>query len=339
MSVYRYDGVIRNAVGYCVPGVEVYVVTQPNSVNLTDPSIPPSPLASLFTDSTGATSLANPVTTDGNGNFFFYAATAAYTLVYFDPLNRIPTQAYPDQQVVTQGGGSVTSVALTMDGVFFAAVVPGSPVTSSGTFVPALIVQNANTFPAGPASGPAATPAWRTLVAADLPGGVGSVTSVAITLTGSALLSLSVSGSPITTNGTIALTVNFASQAANTVLAGPTSGSSGAVSARTLVGADVCAVFAIASSATPNCDCSQAALPTFVLTLTSNTAPTVVNATPGQIVTFKIISPATWVFTWPTSFHGASNVDTTQAGTSVQSFVAISATEFRATGPGSFVSN
>lgn len=62
--------------------------------------------------------------------------------------------------------GTVTSVALTMPAIFS---VAGSPITSSGTFAVTLATETANTVWAGPASGAAATPTFRTLTQADLP--------------------------------------------------------------------------------------------------------------------------------------------------------------------------
>lgn len=62
--------------------------------------------------------------------------------------------------------GSVTSVGLAMPADF---TVTNSPVTSSGTLTAAYMTQNANVVHAGPASGAAATPTWRALVAADIP--------------------------------------------------------------------------------------------------------------------------------------------------------------------------
>lgn len=64
-------------------------------------------------------------------------------------------------------------------------------------------------------------------------GGSGSVTSVGLSLP--ALFS--VSGSPVTTSGT--LTASLATQAANLVWAGPTSGSAAAPTFRALVQADL----------------------------------------------------------------------------------------------------
>lgn len=76
--------------------------------------------------------------------------------------------------------------------------------------------------------------AWvaHTLVAADVSGG-GTVTSVALTTPGI----LSVSGSPVTTTGTLALTL--ATQTANFVWAGPTSGAATAPTFRAMVNGDL----------------------------------------------------------------------------------------------------
>ncbi|MGI0075917.1 MAG: beta strand repeat-containing protein, partial [Nitrosopumilaceae archaeon] len=59
----------------------------------------------------------------------------------------------------------VTSVGLSAPSIF---AVSGSPVTTTGTLTFTLNTQTANTVFAGPASGGAATPTFRTLVAADL---------------------------------------------------------------------------------------------------------------------------------------------------------------------------
>lgn len=63
--------------------------------------------------------------------------------------------------------GTVTSVALSLPSIFN---VTGSPITTSGTLAAALVNQAANTVFAGPATGIPATPGFRALVAADIPG-------------------------------------------------------------------------------------------------------------------------------------------------------------------------
>lgn len=67
----------------------------------------------------------------------------------------------------TSGGGTVTSVDLSLPGSLF--TVTGNPVTSSGTLTANLQTQAANTVWSGPTTGAAATPTFRSLVAADIP--------------------------------------------------------------------------------------------------------------------------------------------------------------------------
>lgn len=129
--------------------------------------------------------------------------------------------------------GTVTSVGLTMPSAVFD--VAGSPITGAGTLAVTFDNQNANTHFSGPTSGGAATPAFRALVAADLPAGTGTVTSVGLSASPSSIFD--VSGSPVTGSGTLALSMDF--QNANTVLAGPSSGASAAPAFRALVAADV----------------------------------------------------------------------------------------------------
>ena len=64
------------------------------------------------------------------------------------------------------GSGTVTSVGLSLPGIFS---VTGSPVTTSGTLTGSLANQSANTIWAGPTTGGAAAPTFRSLVASDIP--------------------------------------------------------------------------------------------------------------------------------------------------------------------------
>jgi hypothetical protein len=84
------------------------------------------------------------------------------------------------------GAGTVTSVAMSGDGVIFSSSVTGSPITSNGTLAPSLIAQTANTFLCGPSSAGPTAPTFRTIATADVP-------TLNQSTTGSAA-SLSVSG-------------------------------------------------------------------------------------------------------------------------------------------------
>jgi hypothetical protein len=95
---------------------------------------------------------------------------------------------------IAGGGGTVTSVGLSLPGIFS---VSGSPVTSSGTLSASLTFQSANTFFAGPTSGLQTPPSFRTLVVADLP--------TAIPNTALANSSVTISGHALALGGSLAL--------------------------------------------------------------------------------------------------------------------------------------
>jgi hypothetical protein len=73
-------------------------------------------------------------------------------------------------------GGTVTSVGLALPGIF---TVSGSPVTSSGTLTGALATQSANTIFAGPTTGAAAAPTFRSMVTADIGNGIVTLNKLA----------------------------------------------------------------------------------------------------------------------------------------------------------------
>lgn len=151
------------------------------------------------------------------------------------------------------GTGTVTSVALTTPAWL---TVTGSPITTAGTLAVSSTSEPQNQVLASP-NGSTGAMAPRALVTADLTAtcvngqvfgnssgaincvtpGVGTVTSVAMTVPSW----LAVGGSPITSSGTLAVTAP--SQSANFFLASP-SGSSGTLSPRAIVSADIATVLA-----------------------------------------------------------------------------------------------
>lgn len=327
--MFRYQGQIQTAQGDALDGVLLYVCSQPASVG----TIPPSPLITLYTDATGGTVLPNPAVSDGNGNVFFYAPSGTYTLVFYDPIQRIATMVFPDIQVTSPGAGTVTSVALTMPAEFS---VSGSPITTSGTIGVTKVNQNALTVYAGPVSGPAAAPTFQSLATllAALGVGDGTVTSINAALSLSALLSGSVSGGPVTTAGTLTITINFANQSANLFVAGPASGSTGPVTARRIVPGDFPLPLAVPFSATPAFDGTSS--DSFTMTLTGNvTASSVTNAVAGNTYTFVLTQDGTGgrTFAWPANFRGASTIAPEAGYVSVQQFF-YDGSKFRAVGPG-----
>lgn len=103
------------------------------------------------------------------------------------------------------GVGTVTSVALTMPGVFS---VANSPITSTGTLAVTLATQSANRVWAGPASGSAATPTFRAMVDDDVPdtitiNGTGNVSWASVSKSGSSLADLATASAADLSSGTL----------------------------------------------------------------------------------------------------------------------------------------
>lgn len=111
--------------------------------------------------------------------------------------------------------GTVTSVNATVPAEF---AVGGVPITGSGTIAITKVNESANTVWAGPTSGGAAQPTFRSLVTADMPSGTGTVTSIATTAP--------ITGGTITTTGTIGITDFVASGASHARGAVPDPGAS-----------------------------------------------------------------------------------------------------------------
>jgi hypothetical protein len=97
-TFFRSDGWVKSAIGPAVPGAQIYVCA-PQPANLT---VPPSPLASIFSDNQGLVPITQPVITDGFGHYDFYVPAGIYTLIV--ALGGVIQQVYPDQSV---GGGVI----------------------------------------------------------------------------------------------------------------------------------------------------------------------------------------------------------------------------------------
>lgn len=112
-----------------------------------------------------------------------------------DDSTRVATTAWVLDRIGAFGAGTVTSVALSLPNLF---TVTGSPVTSSGTLSATLASQTQNHVFAAPGSGGNGSPAFRALVAGDIP----DLSSVYLPLSGGTISSdLTVTGN-LTVNGT-----------------------------------------------------------------------------------------------------------------------------------------
>jgi hypothetical protein len=135
----------------------------------------------------------------------------------------------------TSSGGSVTSVGLADGSTTAIYGISGSPVTTSGTLTESLLNESANKIFAGPSNGSSTQPTFRSLVSADIPS-LSYVSSVGL-VDGTTTQIFNITNSPITSSGNITETLK--NQSANTVLAGPSSGSPTDPTFRTLVSADI----------------------------------------------------------------------------------------------------
>jgi hypothetical protein len=84
----RKDGIVFNSRGIPLAGATVRVCTMPASGQ------PCAPLAQIYSDAALTQAIANPTTTDGLGNYFFYAAPGRYEIEISGP--GITTKQTPD---------------------------------------------------------------------------------------------------------------------------------------------------------------------------------------------------------------------------------------------------
>jgi hypothetical protein len=131
MAVTRDDRYLTDAQGRALAGAAVYYCTQPANTT----TIPPSPLAVVYTNLTGTVGV-NPIITDGFGHSVAYLDnTVFYTLVFVHPLFGSSPVVLIDQLVGGVGGGGSNTVTFagtpsgTINGIntAFTFSVPVSP--------------------------------------------------------------------------------------------------------------------------------------------------------------------------------------------------------------------
>lgn len=105
MAVGRDDRYVTDGLGRALSGAQVYYLTQPANTT----TVPPTPLATVYSDETGTVPLANPVITDGFGHSFAYLNNAnQYTVYIAHPLFGVSPIILPDQAIT--GGNSSPSL-------------------------------------------------------------------------------------------------------------------------------------------------------------------------------------------------------------------------------------
>jgi len=113
------------------------------------------------------------------------AALTTSNFVFAGPTSGSPAapsfRALTTADIAGLSSGSVTSVALALPSIM---TVSGSPVTSTGTLTGTLTTQAVNAIFAGPSSGAAAAPTFRSLTTADIPTLNQNTTGTAANVTG-----------------------------------------------------------------------------------------------------------------------------------------------------------
>src|SRR5216684_4203476 len=109
----RKDDIVFNSRGIPLAGATVRVCAMPASGQ------PCTPLALIYSDAALTQALANPTTTDGLGNYFFYAAPGKYEIEISGPAittKQIPNVILPNDPASPTFTGAVSAFSLTLSG-------------------------------------------------------------------------------------------------------------------------------------------------------------------------------------------------------------------------------
>jgi hypothetical protein len=109
----RKDDIVFNSRGIPLAGAMVRVCAMPASGQ------PCTPLALIYSDAALTQALANPTTTDGLGNYFFYAAPGKYEIEISGPAittKQIPNVILPNDPASPTFTGAVSAFSLTLSG-------------------------------------------------------------------------------------------------------------------------------------------------------------------------------------------------------------------------------
>ena len=143
----RKDDIVFNSRGVPLAGASVRVCAMPASGQ------PCSPLAQIYADAGLTQAIANPTTTDGLGNYFFYGAPGKYEIEISGPgiiTKQLPNVILPSDPSSPTFSGGVSAFSLNLGGnltVNGSASVIGS--LASGT----LTLSNQNTPPGAASAG------------------------------------------------------------------------------------------------------------------------------------------------------------------------------------------
>lgn len=147
-------------------GGTLYIGVGTGGVGGTATAIVPIGGPGAFPTLTGGTGQTISRDTTFSGAVTLGSSATATTPASEDDSTTVATTAWVRDRIDSLGSGSVTSVGLSLPSMF---TVTGSPVTDSGTLTATLANQAANSFFAGPTTGSATTPSFRSLAPADIP--------------------------------------------------------------------------------------------------------------------------------------------------------------------------
>lgn len=154
MSFGRRDDWLSDAQGNALAGAQVYICNQPADTT----TVPPSPLASVYSDS-GGTPASNPQITNGFGQATEYLdATQLFTLVFVHPLFGPNPVILVDQAVQSAANASTSSspVQASTTAGTITGTIPGStfnlpsvPVQSPSKYASLLLQRNGQVLTPG----------------------------------------------------------------------------------------------------------------------------------------------------------------------------------------------
>jgi hypothetical protein len=148
----RKDDVVFGPTGRPMAGVSVAICTEP----ATTTTAPCSPLATLYSNAALSTPLANPLATDGLGNYFFYAAPGKYTIQIYGP--GITTRILPDVILPSDPSSpTFTSVTTTSGISAFSLSLAGNLAVSGNVSVAGTLTVDGNPITGGGGGGSGAS--------------------------------------------------------------------------------------------------------------------------------------------------------------------------------------
>ena len=143
----RKDDIVFNSRGIPLAGATIRVCAMPASGQ------PCTPLALIYSDAALTQALANPTTTDGLGNYSFYAAPGKYEIEISGPgitTKQLPNVILPNDPASPTFSGAVSAFSLTLGGNL---TVSGNTTVVGNLASGTLTVTNQGTPPGTPSAG------------------------------------------------------------------------------------------------------------------------------------------------------------------------------------------